>query len=59
MKQSLVDYQFHFKEKPVEECLHGKRRTLKDCGINKEDTVFIMKIGIVVNITAPEVSFAF
>ncbi|XP_019852957.1 PREDICTED: alpha-protein kinase vwkA-like [Amphimedon queenslandica] len=59
MKQSLVDYQFQFKEKPVEECLHGKRRTLKDCGINKEDTVFIMKIGIVVNITAPQIDICF
>ena len=55
MKQSLVDYQFQFKEKPVEECFHGKRLTLSDCGINKEDTVFIMKIGVVVNITSPQV----
>ena len=56
MKQSLVDYQFQFKEKPVEECFHGKRLTLSDCGINKEDTIFIMKKGVVVDIQSPQVS---
>ena len=56
MKQSLVDYQFQFKEKPVEEYFHGKRLTLKDCEIEKEDTIFIMKTGVVVDIQSPQVN---
>ena len=52
---SLDDYQFQFKGKPLEESNHGKKFTLQDHKIDKEDTLFLMKLGFVLNITQPMV----
>ena len=51
----LDEYQFQFKGVPIEESRHGKRLTLLDCGIDKEDTVFLMLIGFTLDITQPQV----
>lgn len=46
-------YILQFNDKPIEECRHGKRLTIKDNGIKKEDTIIVVKR--VLNITSPEV----
>ena len=54
--QRLDELQFQQKEgKVVEECRHGRQLTLQDLGIKKEDTLFLMKVGFVLNITDPQV----
>ena len=53
--KKLDEYQFQFKGTPIEETSHGKRLTLQDCGINKEDTIFLMKTDVRLHITQPQV----
>ena len=54
--QRLDELQFQQKDgKVVEECRHGRQLTLQDSGIKKEDTLFLMKVGFVLNITDPQV----
>ena len=51
-----ADLQFRQKEgKVVEECRDGRQLTLQDSGIKKEDTLFLMKVGLVLNIIDPQV----
>ncbi len=52
---SLNNYQFHFNGKPLEESNHGRKVTLQDHSINKEDTVFLMKTGLDLEIVQPMV----
>ena len=55
-RQKLDELQFQQKEgKVVEECRHGRQLTLQDSEIKKEDTVFLMKVWFVLNITDPQV----
>ena len=34
---------------------HGKKQTLDDCGIEKEDTLFLLKTEVALKITEPKV----
>ena len=54
--RNLASYQFKFNGNPLEESNHGRRLTFQDHGINKEDTVFLMKIGFDLDIVQPQVS---
>ena len=54
--QRLDELQFQQKEgKVVEEWQDGRQLTLQDSGIKKEDTLFLMNVGFVLNITDPQV----
>ena len=52
---SLNNYQFQFNGKPLQESNHGRKVTLQDHNIKKEDTVFLMKLGFDLNIVQPMV----
>ena len=53
---SLKDYQLLHQGKPVPEKRHGRSLTLSDCGILKEATVVVTKIGLVIDVSNPMVS---
>ena len=42
-------------KRPLEEARHGKMLTLKDYGIKNGSTLFLLKVGITLTITNPEV----
>ena len=52
---SLNNYQFQFNGKPLQESNHGRKVTLQDHNIKKEDTVFLMKLGLDLDIVQPMV----
>ena len=50
-----TDHQLFFKDKPLQAVRHGKQLTLHDCGIKKEETLFVNKLGFYLDITNPQV----
>ena len=48
-------HHFQLQEKSVNEKCDGKDLTLKDIGIDKEDTITVMKTGKTLSIDSPEV----
>lgn len=52
---SLDDYMLQLQKCPLEEARHGKTLTLKDYGIKNGTTLFLLKVGISLSITNPEV----
>ncbi len=51
--RKLDNYQFQHNGKPLEESNHGRKLTFQDHGINKEDTVFLLKLGLDLDIVEP------
>ena len=52
---NLDDYMLQLQKTPLEEARHGKTLTLRDYGIKNGNTLFLLKVGIVLNINNPEV----
>ena len=52
---SLDDYMLQLQKRPIEEARHGKPLTLKDYGIKNGNTLFLLKVGICLTITNPQV----
>ena len=48
-------HQLIFQGQPLQSTRHGKRLTLRDCRIRKEETLFLQKMGFTLNITNPQV----
>jgi hypothetical protein len=60
MRQKLDDYQLQFKDTTIEDTFHGKKLTIQDWGIDKEDTIFLMKHGQSLQfINEPQVDICF
>lgn len=54
---NLDDYMLQLQKRPLEEARHGRTLTLKDYGIKNSNTLFLLKVGITLTITNPEVYF--
>ena len=55
MGHNLDDFMLQLQNRPLEEARHGKVLTLKDYGIKNGNTLFLLKVGITLCITNPEV----
>ena len=55
MGHNLDDFVLQFQKTPLEESRHGKVMTLGDYKIKNGATLFLLKIGITLNITNPQV----
>ena len=53
--QNLDDFMLQFQKTPLEESRHGKPMTLGDYKIKNGTTLFLLKVGITLNITNPQV----
>ena len=52
---NLDDFMLQFQRVPLEESRHGKSLTLGDYNIKNRNTLFLLKVGITLNITNPQV----
>ena len=52
---NLDDFMLQFQGTPLEESRHGKSLTLGDYKIRNRATLFLLKVGITLNITNPQV----
>ncbi|MCG8620564.1 MAG: hypothetical protein MJE68_01015 [Proteobacteria bacterium] len=52
---NLDDFMLQFQKVPLEESRHGKSLTLGDYNIKNGNTLFLLKVGITLNITNPQV----
>jgi hypothetical protein len=52
---NLDDFMLQFQKVPLEESRHGKSLTLGDYKIKNGNTLFLLKVGITLNITNPQV----
>ena len=55
--RSVDEFQFHHQGRVVEETRHGRERTLGDCCIKSDSTLVITRMGLVLNVTNPKVSY--
>ena len=53
--QNLDDFMLQFQKTPLEESRHGKLMTLGDYKIRNGATLLLLKVGITLNITNPQV----
>ncbi len=53
---SMDNFQLLHQGKPVPEHRHGRSLTLSDCGIIKEATIVVAKVGLVIDVSNPLVS---
>ena len=52
---NLDDFMLQFQKVPLEESRHGKSLTLGDYKIKNGNTLFLLKVGITLSITNPQV----
>jgi hypothetical protein len=52
---NLDDFMLQFQKVPLEESRHGKSLTLGDYKIKNGNTLFLLKVGITLDITNPQV----